>query len=286
MYFLSVFLLLSLIFIPFVLLLLLPRDSIKTAFKKGVKLLESGSPEAAFEVFKEGLKVTTQNHYKGHCLYNMAVCKVRLNQNDEAVKLLNKAIQAMPKLLSDIYSDRDFLELHNHWKFQELIEINKSRKSKFGVGKKKRDSSKGIKNAILCFLFLLIIGILGGLFSSKGFFLSELAGELGILSLCVLWLRLSNIREARSYLFSIPGFIMLIIGSSMLGLLTIVPMAVRILVRKMDIFSINLNAPAWEPFSLNDLLVRTTISVLILIGSYFLCFKNNRLMKDEAIEVP
>jgi Flp pilus assembly protein TadB len=68
-----------------------------------------------------------------------------------------------------------------------------------------------------------------------------------VIALCVLWLKLSNIRKARSLAATIPGIILFVLGSAIAGFGVV-------------------------PLHLKSVIVSRLLGIPELIASYFLCF--------------
>lgn len=93
-------------------------SQVKQLFKKGVELLKDGQTEAALKVFQEGLEGAVQD--KGFFLYNIALCQVRLGQEDAALETIDRAASFLPSIIPRISRDKDFVKLRSNAKFKDL----------------------------------------------------------------------------------------------------------------------------------------------------------------------
>jgi len=102
-------------------IILRPKTKAEDFFGNGVSLLKEGQIESALSAFNDGLALTNRNKEKGYLLYNAAICNVRLGKDDVAIRTLDQAVSALPKLKSKARKDRDFSQLQENEQFQSLL---------------------------------------------------------------------------------------------------------------------------------------------------------------------
>ena len=90
-------------------------------FSEGVRLLNTGDPEAALQEFQEAVRLAGVACQKADGLYNVAVCHVRLGDIERAVEVIRQALAMDPTLAQEIKSDEDFAPLLSSDVFREAL---------------------------------------------------------------------------------------------------------------------------------------------------------------------
>lgn len=103
------------------------KISIKKVFRKGVGLLREGKIEEALKVFEFGINESSKAKDKGPLLYNIAICQLRLGNNELGLESIKKAISHQPWLSRNAEKDDEFSVFYDREEFNNLIKNNKWR---------------------------------------------------------------------------------------------------------------------------------------------------------------
>ena len=87
------------------------KEDVRKLFDQGAKLLREDQPEEALKVFRSAL--TSAFSEKGQALYNIAICHLRLGDEDSAIDAIRNAVSLQPWLVKEFLADEDFSSLHD-----------------------------------------------------------------------------------------------------------------------------------------------------------------------------